>query len=72
MPLGRRPLGWSHPQSNRKEHRMDPKDVTFEKPQIVDHGDLTDLTAAAGVGNFLDAAFPDGTPRADLTFSTTP
>lgn len=48
---------------------MEGKDLTFEKPQIIDHGDLTDLTAAQSVGGRLDAAFPTDTPRDDLTFS---
>lgn len=45
-------------------------DKTYEKPQIVDHGDLTDLTAGKSTGITLDATFPVGTLTKDLTFST--
>jgi hypothetical protein len=43
----------------------------YEKPKIADYGDLKDLTAGTHNGNFLDAAFPRGTPRGKLTFSVT-
>ncbi|MDQ3721866.1 MAG: lasso RiPP family leader peptide-containing protein [Actinomycetota bacterium] len=48
---------------------MEPKDIAFETPQIVDHGDLAELTAAQSDGGFTDAAFPVDTPRDQLTFS---
>lgn len=41
----------------------------YTTPLIRDYGDVTDLTAGGQTGNALDAAFPDGTPRGDLTFS---
>jgi hypothetical protein len=41
----------------------------YEKPKIADYGDLKDLTAGTQIGNFLDATFPTGTPRGQLTFS---
>lgn len=44
-------------------------DVDYEKPTIADYGDLVELTAQQTDGNFLDADFPQGTPRGDLTFS---
>jgi hypothetical protein len=44
--------------------------VTYETPNIADYGDLVELTAAADPNaNFLDADFPAGTPRDELTFS---
>jgi hypothetical protein len=43
--------------------------VSYEKPAIADYGDLVELTALHQDGNFTDAAFPDNTPRGDLTFS---
>jgi hypothetical protein len=42
----------------------------YEKPRIVDYGDLVELTAASGTGEFLDATFPAGTKWGDVTFST--
>lgn len=48
---------------------MEGKDLTFEKPQITDHGDLTELTAAQSVGGFTDADFPMSTPASEITFS---
>ncbi|MBI5105241.1 MAG: putative RiPP precursor [Solirubrobacterales bacterium] len=48
---------------------MENKELTFEKPSIVDYGDLTELTALQKDGGALDAAFPPGTPKGDLTFS---
>jgi hypothetical protein len=44
--------------------------MEYIKPEIVDHGDLAALTAGTQRGNHLDAAFPAGTDRGDLTFST--
>jgi hypothetical protein len=44
-------------------------DVGYEKPAIADYGDIVELTAQAEDGDFLDADFPQGTPRGDLTFS---
>jgi hypothetical protein len=41
----------------------------YEKPAISDYGDLTQLTAAHGAMNHLDATFPSGTPFGSLTFS---
>ncbi len=45
-------------------------DTGYEKPRIVDYGDLVELTAQSGDGNFLDADFTALTMRSDLTFST--
>jgi hypothetical protein len=41
----------------------------YEEPKVVDYGDLTELTAGAVNGNFLDKSFPAGTPKGELTFS---
>jgi hypothetical protein len=41
----------------------------YEEPKVVDYGDLTELTAGAVNGNFLDKSFPAGTPKDELTFS---
>ncbi|MCP9485216.1 MAG: lasso RiPP family leader peptide-containing protein [Gaiellaceae bacterium MAG52_C11] len=46
--------------------------VEYETPDVVDYGDLVELTAGTQNGDFLDAAFPAGTPKSDLTFSSTP
>ena len=43
--------------------------VAYEAPRVVDYGTLTDVTAANTTGEFLDADFPAGTPKGDLTFS---
>lgn len=45
-------------------------EIGYEKPRIVDYGDLVELTAATGDGDYLDATFPTGTKRGDLTFSS--
>jgi hypothetical protein len=47
-------------------------DMDYTKPEIVDYGDLAQLTAGTSGGSYLDAAFPRGTPRGDLTFSVSP
>jgi hypothetical protein len=52
------------------EHKPDLMDYTG--PEITDYGDLTELTAGTSRGNYLDAAFPAGTPRGDLSFSVSP
>lgn len=41
----------------------------YEKPKIVDYGDLVELTAAGTEGDCLDADFSAGTKRGSLTFS---
>jgi hypothetical protein len=43
--------------------------LEYEKPEIVDYGDLKDLTASARTGGHLDADFSRGTPTSQLTFS---
>ena len=48
---------------------QDRKPETYIAPRVVDYGDLVELTAASQTGNQLDANFPTGTPRGDLTFS---
>lgn len=42
----------------------------YETPRIEDHGDLAELTAGRHDGASLDASFPTGTPKGDLTFTT--
>jgi hypothetical protein len=44
-------------------------DKNYAAPQVVDYGDLVQLTAAAEHGGYTDAAFPAHTPFGDLTFS---
>lgn len=51
---------------------MEQKDKQYETPQIVDYGDLVELTAAASNGGWTDAAFPAQTPFGDLTFTNNP
>jgi hypothetical protein len=41
----------------------------YEPPRVVDYGSLVELTAGQIDGNYLDADFPEGTPKSDLTFS---
>ena len=43
--------------------------MDYETPQIVDFGDLAELTAGQQDGDFTDMAFPQNTPKRDLTFS---
>jgi hypothetical protein len=43
--------------------------MQYEKPEIVDYGTLTDLTAGQQDGNFTDRDFPVNTPRDEVTFS---
>jgi hypothetical protein len=39
-------------------------------PEIIDYGDLAELTAGLNRGGPVDAAFPMSPPRRDPTFST--
>lgn len=48
---------------------METHDDIYEPPTIRPLGSLEDLTQASTEGDQLDADFPDGTPRGDLTFS---
>lgn len=41
----------------------------YESPRIEVLGSVAELTQQNVQGNFLDAAFPAGTHRGDLTFS---
>ena len=41
----------------------------YEAPEVVDYGDLIELTAAGGDGDCLDADYPIGTRRSALGFS---
>jgi hypothetical protein len=41
----------------------------YEAPEVVDYGDLIELTAAGGEGDCLDADYPIGTKRSALGFS---
>jgi hypothetical protein len=49
--------------------KVKPEVVEYEKPRVVDYGDLVELTAGQSSGSALDASFPVGTPFDDLTFS---
>jgi hypothetical protein len=44
-------------------------EVAYEKPAIVDYGDLVELTAAGGGGDCLDHDFSAGAKASSLTFS---
>lgn len=43
--------------------------TTYERPTMEVLGTFESLTQGGMTGNRLDAQFPDGTPRGDLTFS---
>lgn len=48
----------------------DPKaTLVYERPQVVDFGDLVELTQGSNSGCFTDADFPRHTPNGELTFS---
>jgi hypothetical protein len=49
---------------------MDDKKIEYEAPEVVDYGDLTELTAGERTGAELDRSFPVHTPQDDLRFST--
>jgi hypothetical protein len=42
----------------------------YEAPHVTDYGTLVELTAGQVDGDFTDAAFPEHTPKQDLTFSS--
>lgn len=44
----------------------------YETPRLMMHGSVAEMTQGTSLGNFLDAAFPVGTPRGDLTFEENP
>jgi hypothetical protein len=45
--------------------------MEYIKPEVVDYGDLAELTAGTQDGDFLDATYPIGTARGQLGFSIT-
>jgi hypothetical protein len=44
--------------------------MAYQAPKVVDYGTLVQLTAGQKDGDFTDRAFPDHTPKKDLTFSS--
>ena len=42
---------------------------TYARPTLRAHGKLETLTQGQSTGSSLDADFPRGTPKGDLTFS---
>jgi hypothetical protein len=48
---------------------MDERQSEYQRPEIVDYGDLVELTAAGTDGDCLDADFAAGTKKSSLTFS---
>jgi hypothetical protein len=47
----------------------DTQQEKYERPTVVDYGDLVQLTAGGTEGEITDFDFPSGTPRGKLTFS---
>jgi hypothetical protein len=45
--------------------------MEYIKPEVVDYGDLAELTAGTQSGEYLDATYPIGTARGQLGFSVT-
>jgi hypothetical protein len=43
--------------------------LAYIKPQLTEVGSFEEMTLGGATGASLDAAFPSGTPFADLTFS---
>ena len=48
---------------------MEHDPIEYESPEVVDFGDLIELTAAGSNGDCLDADFPASTKKGALTFS---
>jgi hypothetical protein len=48
---------------------MDSNKQVYVAPTLTVYGDVEVITQGFDVGGALDADFPDGTPRGDLTFS---
>lgn len=42
---------------------------SYAMPKLTTHGDLEVLTQGGADGDFTDKAFPNDTPKKDLTFS---
>jgi hypothetical protein len=59
------------PRATHMEMAMnaDEKKLAYEQPEILSMGSFETITAGASDGYALDAAFPAGTPKSDLTFS---
>lgn len=43
--------------------------LAYETPVVRAHGSIETITHGASDGNALDATFPSGTPKGELTFS---
>ena len=46
--------------------------MEYVKPEVIDYGDLAELTAGSQDGDYLDATFQVGTPRGQIGFSANP
>lgn len=46
-----------------------PQKAVYTKPAVTRIGSFEEVTLGNSTGGFLDAGFPAGTPRGDLTFS---
>ena len=57
---------------NDNEPRITVDVPRYDAPTISDYGDLVEITAGSSTGVNLDASFPVGTPKNQLTFSVTP
>jgi hypothetical protein len=45
------------------------KRKSYSKPDLFVYGDVARLTLGNADGDYTDAAFPAGTPKASITFS---
>lgn len=48
---------------------MQDQKLKYEAPKLQKLGNFEAMTQGKSTGSFLDAAFPNGTPFGDLTFS---
>jgi len=60
----------SHIHTSMLERTLMENDTKYETPKIEDHGSLEELTAGQKTGESTDKAFPQHTPKSQLTFST--
>src|SRR5919197_5799971 len=61
--------GCQRPPRSRQMQAIENEAPEYEAPEVVDYGDLIELTAAGGDGDCLDADYPIGTRRSALGFS---
>ena len=54
------------------DQSQDERPNEYHQPSLTKYGDVEEITAGNSTGSYLDRDFPEGTPKDDITFSSSP